>query len=74
MQFSFTKYYIEKSGLNILNERKLQNLLEKNNYKLHDTDYFKNSWVYDYAGHLGNLAIKDISNKIYEHILKNKLL
>jgi len=53
IQFSFTKYYIEKSGLNILNE---------------------NNWVCDSAGHLGNLAIQDISNKIYEHILKNKLL
>lgn len=74
MQFSFTKYYIEKAGLTILNEEKLHNLLEKNNCKLHDTDYFKNSWVYDFSGHLGNLAIKDISNKIYEHILKNKLL
>ena len=68
MQFSFTKYYIEKAGLNILNDEK------NNNNDFRNSDYFKNSWVYDYPGHLGNLGICDISNKIYEHILKNKLL
>jgi hypothetical protein len=74
MQFSFTKYYIEKAGLNILNDKEMSDLLEKNNNNLRKTEYFKNSWVYDSPGHLGNLAIMDISSKIYEHILKNKLL
>ena len=76
MKFSFVKHYLTISGNEFIKDKQIAEIKKISPDSLlpiinDDTNYL---WVTDIAGHLGQRAIVDFSNKIYNHIIENNLL
>jgi hypothetical protein len=73
MSFSFVQYFIELGGNQFIKDREIALINKENDVDNIKEILHKNRYLVDIGGHLSNIAFDIIYQKIYEHIVNNKI-
>ena len=73
MSFSFVQYFIELGGNQFIKDREIALINKENNVDNIKEILHKNPYLVDIGGHLSDIAFDIIHQKIYEHIVNNKI-
>ncbi len=73
MSFSFVQYFIELGGNEFIKDREIALINKENNVDNIKKILHKNPYLEDIGGHLSSTAFNIICEKIYQHIVKNKI-
>ena len=73
ISFSFVEYFIELGGNEFIKDREIALINKEKNIDNIKQILHKNPYLIDIGGHLSDISFDIIYQKIYEHIVKNKL-